>query len=40
MIASAHLLEILILTAIAVAAISPIVLLLLWVKDWIKGQIW
>ena len=40
MTASVQLLTILILAAIAIAAVSPIVLLVLWVKDWIKGQIW
>jgi hypothetical protein len=40
MTASVQLLTILILAAIVIAAISPIVLLLLWVKDWVKGQIW
>ena len=40
MIASVQLLSILILAAIAIAAVSPVVLLVLWVRDWIKGQIW
>ena len=40
MTAPVQLLAILILAAIAMAAVSPIVLLVLWVKDWIKGQIW
>jgi len=40
MIASVQLLSLLILAAIVVAAVSPVVLLVLWVKDWIKGQIW
>jgi len=40
MTASVQLLEILILTAIVVAAVSPVVLVILWVKDLIKGQIW
>jgi hypothetical protein len=40
MIASVQLLSILILAAITIAAVSPVVLLVLWVKDWIKGQIW
>jgi hypothetical protein len=37
---SAYILGILITTAIVVAAVSPIILLALWVNDWIKGQIW
>jgi hypothetical protein len=40
MIASVQLLSILILAAIVIAAVSPVVLLVLWVRDWIKGQIW
>ena len=40
MTASVQLLTILILAATAIAAVSPSVLLVLWVKDWIKGQIW
>jgi hypothetical protein len=40
MTASVQLLAILILAAIVMAAVSPIVLLALWVKDWIKEQIW
>jgi len=40
MTASVQLLEILILSAIVVAAVSPVVLVILWVKDLSKGQIW
>ena len=40
MTASVQFLAVLILAAIVMAAVSPIVLLTLWVKDWIKGQIW
>lgn len=40
MTASVQLLEILILAAIVMAAVSPVVLLVLWLKDWLKGQIW
>jgi len=40
MIASVQLLSVLILAAIVIAAVTPVILLALWVKDWIKGQIW
>lgn len=38
--ASAGLLSILILGAIAIAAVAPIVLLVLWLNDWMKDQLW
>lgn len=40
MTASISLLSVLIIAAIVIASISPIVLLVLWFRDWIKGQIW
>ena len=40
MTASVELLSILIISAIAIAAVSPIVLLVLWLNDWMKEQLW
>ena len=40
MAASEQLLAFMILVAVVVTAISPIVLLALWVNNWIRGQIW
>jgi len=37
---SVELLSVLILGAIVVAAVSPIVLLVLWLNDWMKDQLW
>lgn len=40
MTASVEILMILVVTAIAVTAVAPLILITLWIKDWKKGQLW
>lgn len=40
MTASVEVLAVLVVAAIIVAAVSPLILVTLWVKDWKKGQLW
>ena len=30
----------LVMAATAVTAVAPIILITLWIKDWMKGQLW
>lgn len=40
MTASVELLSVLIIAAIVIATVSPVVLLALWLNDWMKDQLW
>lgn len=40
MIVSAGFLGILVSIALAVTIIAPIILIVLWINDWKKGQLW
>lgn len=40
MIVSSGFLAIMISIALAVTIIAPIVLIILWIKDWKEGQLW
>ena len=40
MIASVEVLAVLVMAAIIVAAVSPVILVTLWVLDWKKGRLW
>ncbi len=40
MIVSSGFLSIMVMMALTVTIIAPIVLIILWIKDWIKGQLW
>ena len=40
MIVSSTFLSVMVTLALLVAIIAPIALLVLWVKDWKKGQLW
>ncbi|MGD8783848.1 MAG: hypothetical protein PVF28_05450 [Thioalkalispiraceae bacterium] len=40
MIASVGFLSVIVLIAVAMTVVTPIILLLLWVKDWKSKEIW
>jgi len=40
MIATATLLKVLVITAMAITALAPLLLLGLWLRDWLKKEIW
>lgn len=40
MIASSGFLSVLVTIALAVTIVSPIILIVLWIRDWKKGQLW
>ncbi len=40
MIVSSGFLGFMVSIALAVTVIAPVVLIILWIKDWIKGQLW
>lgn len=40
MMVSSGFLSAMVTLALAVTIIAPIVLLILWIKEWVKGQLW
>ena len=40
MIVSSGFLNVMVTIALTVTIIAPIVLIILWIKDWKKGQLW
>ena len=40
MIVSSGFLSVMVTIALTVTIIAPIVLIILWIKDWKKGQLW
>lgn len=40
MTASVGLLGLMVGIALAVTALTPVILLILWIKDWLQGRLW
>ena len=40
MIASSEFLGIMVSIALVITVIAPVVLIILWIKDWLKGLLW